>query len=103
MVANQATRDQISTLRSRRLAYVSLLISALEIGSFLLGVGVVRGFSVQPNTVLRILGVVWLLSGVSSFGFALASLRMESHKGLAALALCLSIMCFLICGTQMVM
>jgi hypothetical protein len=87
---------------TNRFALGSFAISALEIASFLVGIALVTKFSVPPSGVLRVLSAIWLLGTLVSLCFGLIGLLVDSRKLLAWIAVCVSILTFMACGTQMI-
>jgi hypothetical protein len=85
----------------RRFGCVSLALSLAEIAAICIAIFVVQSSS--HRYILRIQSLAadaWLLCGIGSLGFAVAGLVADANRFTAFLAIILTVLTFVVCGTQ---
>ena len=84
-----------------RFGCISLALSLAEIAAICTAIFVVQSSS--HRDILRIQSLAadaWLLCGIGSLGFAVAGLVADANRFTAFLAIILTVLTFVVCGTQ---
>ncbi|HTZ83316.1 MAG TPA: hypothetical protein VMB66_09010 [Candidatus Acidoferrales bacterium] len=86
---------------ARRFGCISLLLSLGEIAAIGTAILFVRSSSHHDITKVQSLASdAWLLGGIGSLGFAVAGLVADAKRFTAILAIVLTVLTFVVCGTQ---
>jgi len=86
---------------ARRFGCISLLLSFGEISAIGTAILFVQSSSHHDFTKVQSLASdAWLLGGIGSLGFAVAGLVADAKRFTAILAIVLTVLTFVICGTQ---
>jgi hypothetical protein len=86
---------------ARRFGCISLAVSLAEIVA--IGAAILVIESPSHHNITRIQSVAadaWLLGGIGSLGFAVAGLVADAKRFTAFLAIILTVLTFVVCGTQ---
>ncbi|HYV72825.1 MAG TPA: hypothetical protein VFB24_01075 [Candidatus Binatia bacterium] len=86
---------------ARRFGCISLALSLAEIAA--IGVAILVVQSSSHHDIRKIQSVAsdaWLLGGIGSLGFAVAGLVADAERFTAFLGIILTVLTFVVCGTQ---
>ena len=86
---------------ARRFGSISLALSLAEIAA--IGAAILVVQSSSHHDITRIQSVAsgaWLLGGIGSLGFAVAGLVADAERFTAFLGIILTVLTFVVCGTQ---
>lgn len=86
---------------ANRFGCISLAFSLAEIAAIGIAILVVRSSSHHDITKIQSVAAdAWLLGGIGSLGFAVAGLVADANRLVSFMAIILTVLTFVVCGTQ---